>query len=190
MKKLNKREWLILKRYYDSSEAKIINNDAKSNIFKVVTGVKQGGILSPFLFNIFVDPLIESIIESKVGAKIGAIDTNIISYCDDIFLLFSCPNHGQLMLDKCQDYAIQWRLKFNSKKSNVTTFGTPIFKTVRLTLNKETLEFKNNMKILGHVLNSNNLNENGYLIEKFAKVRRSFFSLNAFGLKSGGLNLF
>ena len=190
MKKLNKREWLILKRYYDSSEAKIINNDAQSNIFKVVTGVKQGGILSPFLFNIFVDPLIESIIESKVGAKIGAIDTNIISYCDDIFLLFSCPNHGQLMLDKCQDYAIQWRLKFNSKKSIVTTFGTPIFKTVRLTLNKEILEFKNNMKILGHVFNSNDLNENEYLIEKFAKVRRSFFSLNAFGLKPGGLNLF
>ena len=50
--KLEKREWLVLKKYYKISEAKIVCNGVFSKQFKIATGVKQGGILSPFLFNI------------------------------------------------------------------------------------------------------------------------------------------
>jgi hypothetical protein len=35
-----------------------------------------------------------------------------------------------------------------------------------------------------------NINERYYLVDKFSKVRKSFFSLNSFGIKPGGLNPF
>jgi hypothetical protein len=60
---LERREWLILKQYYDKSDAQINCNGEQSLPFKEVTGVKQGGILSPFLFNIFVDELVEEILK-------------------------------------------------------------------------------------------------------------------------------
>ena len=60
IKRLSNQDWLILKQYYENSNACIENNNKKSELFRMVNGVKQEGILSPFLFNIFIDELIES----------------------------------------------------------------------------------------------------------------------------------
>ena len=59
IKKLEKREWLVLNRYYNDSEAIIIFYSQLSDQLKIVTGVKQVGILSPFLFNTIIDELVE-----------------------------------------------------------------------------------------------------------------------------------
>jgi hypothetical protein len=117
IKKLEKREWLILKRYYNISAAKIVCNNEYSNQFKIVTDVKQGGILSPFLFNMFIDELLECILNMNIGAKIGNMNMNLISYCDDLNLLFSNHVHGQIMLNKCNEFAENWKIRFNPKKS-------------------------------------------------------------------------
>ena len=76
--KLDKRDWLILKKYYDGSTAEIICNGEVSNAFKVVTGVKQGGVLSPFLFNVYIDELVEGIVNLNVAAMIGNINTKLL----------------------------------------------------------------------------------------------------------------
>ncbi len=135
--KLDKRDWLILKKYYDGSTAEIICNGEVSNAFKVVTGVKQGGVLSSFLFNVYIDELVEGIVNLNVGAMIGNINTNLISYCDDINLLFSSPKHGQVMLNKCNEFVEKWRIKFNLNKSKAIVFGKPVIKNVNFYLKDE-----------------------------------------------------
>jgi hypothetical protein len=52
-------------------------------------------------------------------------------------------------------------------------------------MNGENIEFKDKVKVLGYVFNSKNINENEYIIDSFSKVRKSFFSLNKFGMKPG-----
>jgi hypothetical protein len=146
--RLPKRDWLILKKYYDSSMAEIICNGEVSDAFRVVTGVKQGGVLSPFLFNIYIYELIDSIIKLKIGAKIGAINTNIISYCDDIYLLFSSPKHGQVMLNKSDEFAEKWRIKFNPNKSNAIVFGKPVVLNASFYLRNEVIKYKEKLKII------------------------------------------
>jgi hypothetical protein len=190
IKKLEKREWLILKRYYNDSEAKIICNNQFSDQFKIVTGVKQGGILSPFLFNTFIDELVEGILEMNIGANIGRINMNVISYCDDLNLIFTSAIHGQMMLDKCSSFADKWKMKFNPKKSNAIVFGNPLFKRTSFFIDNDKIDFKDKVKILGYEFNSKNINENDFLIDSFSKVRKSFFSLNKFGMKPCGLNPF
>jgi hypothetical protein len=171
------------------SEAKIECNNESSRQFNIVTGVKQGGILSPFLFNIFIDELLENVLKMKIGAKIDNIDLNIKSYCDDLNLLFSHPVHGQMMINKCSEFADKWRIKFNPKKSNVTVFGNPVFINAKFKLKNDTIENTNKVKILGYEF-MKSMNENEYLIENFSKVRKSFFALNKFGMKPNGLNPF
>ena len=59
-----------------------------SNTFRVSNGVRQGGILSPKLFNVYyMDELSEQLNNSNVGQNLGGQLINPISYADDMCLL-------------------------------------------------------------------------------------------------------
>jgi hypothetical protein len=189
MNRVNKQDWLILKHYYEKSEACIENNEIISNLFKVKNGVKQGGILSPFLFNIFIDDLIKSCLEQNLGGKIFDINTSVISFCDDLNLLSTTIKQAQELLDICSEYGVKWKLKFNPNKSKVIEFGKRIFKSLNLQINKMKIDRVSEMKILGYWFNES-MNNNDYLVRNFVAVRKAFFGLNMFGMKPNGLNPF
>ena len=54
-----------------------------SDSFKVTNGVRQGGILSPQLFNIYIDGLSDILNKSSVGGSIGGKRINHMLYADD-----------------------------------------------------------------------------------------------------------
>ena len=66
------------------------------------------------------------------------------------------------MLNKCNEFAEKWRIKFNSNKSNAIVFGKPVIKNVNFYLKDEEIMFKEKLKILGLKFNSKNINENDY----------------------------
>ena len=76
-----------IKVYYDESTCYIVTITGKTEIFKTKTGVKQGGPLSPKLYNIFIAELIEKITEKDFGIKLINIRINILLYPDDILLI-------------------------------------------------------------------------------------------------------
>jgi len=43
----------------------------KSEAYRTTEGVKQGGVLSPYLFNFFIDEMITSGLAKNTGAKLG-----------------------------------------------------------------------------------------------------------------------
>ena len=59
--------------------------------------VKQGGILSPMLFNIYMSDLSVHVLlnNSNSGGKIGGILVNHLSYTDDMCLI-SLSSHGHI----------------------------------------------------------------------------------------------
>jgi len=77
----------ILMTYYSDSQAIVINEEDESNIFKTTIGVKQGGCLSPRLFTIYVEDVIEKIESLNAGINLGNIKLDILLYADDMLLL-------------------------------------------------------------------------------------------------------
>ena len=48
---------------------------------------RQGGVLSPYLFSIFIDDLVKYVIKASVVCRIRVICTAIFLYADDVILL-------------------------------------------------------------------------------------------------------
>jgi hypothetical protein len=106
--------WRSLYQYYLSSFIIVCVDNRRSGRLATSEGCKQGGILSPFLFNFYVDDLLSEINDLNIGALVGNFNTFILAYCDDVLLL--SPN---IMHINCAAYADEWKLVFNASKSAV-----------------------------------------------------------------------
>jgi len=81
--------------------------------------------------------------------------------------------------------------KFNANKWLIINCGFRLYKNsqIQIRLGDKILETKDTCKYLGLILNENN-DGNRMVIERCNQVRRSFFSLNSFGMKPVGVNPF
>lgn len=110
--------WRALYAYYSQSSIIVSVDKCRSQEFRTTQGVKQGGKLSPYLFNYFIDGLIQENNALNVGALIGEFNLSTIGYCDDLALLSPLASHMQLLLDNAARYAAKWKMEFNSQKSS------------------------------------------------------------------------
>ena len=82
-----------------------------STYFNVSNGLRQGGVLSPKLFAIFVDDLPQDLAMCKSGCYIDDQCMNHVMYVDDICLLAPSAIGLQRMLDVCFDFSIRNDIK-------------------------------------------------------------------------------
>ena len=179
----------LLMQYYEKHVGKVRLNDKISSSFGISAGVKQGGVISPFLFNFFIDDLIRECTQSGLGAKIKNLMLNIFGFCDDISLLSTCCKDMQQLLNICGNYANKWGIQFNVAKCFFMVFGTKRHDDQLFMLNGETIPLCETFKYLGVEFNYR-MNFSSFFREKFEKVRKSFFSLNFLGFRPGGINPF
>ena len=97
------------------------NNDF-SNEWKVGNGVRQGGIISPLLFNVYINDLIKSIASCNNGCKLGTDWVNIICYADDMLLLAPSARGLQILVDTAIPILNELRLIVNRSKSSYIVF--------------------------------------------------------------------
>ena len=117
------RIWHVLNNWYTSSSCSVLQCGNHSRSFPILQGVRQGAILSPLLYSIFVDDLLNTLDHSGLGARIGEDFCGTPMYIDDLALVASSPEELQAMLDIVSHYASQWRYQLNSSKSVILVFG-------------------------------------------------------------------
>ena len=92
-------------------------NGILSSPFNVSNGVRQGSILSPILFNVFMDDLSVLLNRSKYGCTVNTHITNHLFYADDSVLLAPTPYSLQCLLKICEQFAKEAELTYNVKKT-------------------------------------------------------------------------
>lgn len=123
--------------------------------FGVRNGVRQGGILSPILFNLYVDDLSISLNTCNTGCMIGNTLVNHIMYADDLVVFSPCSAGLQQLLNVCSEYGVVHDMKFNTDKSVVVICRTKedkclMFPTFKLAGNN--LRVMSKIKYLGHLI--------------------------------------
>ena len=98
-------------------------NATLSEKFSVSNGVRQGGILSPLLFGIYIDELLLRLKKSGIGCRMGIHYVGALGFADDITLI--CPTvYGlKLMINICEQFAEEYDLTFNGSKSQLLIFN-------------------------------------------------------------------
>jgi len=88
-----------------------------SEYFLAMNGVKQGGVLSPILFCVYIDDLLVLLSNANIGCVIGNSFVGAVAYADDLVLLAPSASALRKMLAICDAYAAEYCMSFNAQKS-------------------------------------------------------------------------
>lgn len=108
----------LIKSYLSNRFQFVQYRGYRSKNISVISGVPQGSILGPLLFNIFIDDIINIFKQHNI---------NYLLYADDIKIYVEVRSHQDcIRMQNCLQEISQWcissRLTLNIKKCNVMTF--------------------------------------------------------------------
>ena len=113
----------VIDNMYQSVQYSIKVDGAIHKSFTSCVGVKQGCVLSPILFNLYLSDL-PSIFDPQCDPiYMNDLETNCLMFADDIVVMSETASGLQNCLNKLSDYCNLWGLNINIKKTNIVIFN-------------------------------------------------------------------
>ena len=111
----------LLKNLYAGQEATLKTGHGKTDWFQIKKGVCQGCILSPCLFNLYAEYIMQNarLDEAEAGIKIEGRNINNLRYADDTTLTVESKEELKSLLMKMKEESEKAGLKFNIQESKI-----------------------------------------------------------------------
>lgn len=150
----------LLVYWYVSQQINVRWKNIVTDCFSMKNGTRQGSVLSPYLFGVYMRYLTNNVIKSGLGCHIAGRPVNILLYADDVVLLAPSWHAQQKLLNTCANAVADLDMKFNACKSYTMIFE-PYNRAKRvncvfpsLTLDASHLNVVSSFKYLGHIVSA------------------------------------
>ncbi|CAF3293547.1 unnamed protein product [Rotaria sp. Silwood2] len=158
--------WNVLKEYdiqdqllsaiqslYKNCQSCVRINGSKSDNFQVQVGLRQGCVLSPLLFIIFMDKISRTS-ANPACAQIGDVKMDSLLFADDIAQLTTSENSLPVALNQLGKVCLEYGMKICEKKTELMVISREN-KPTNLHLNNNPLNQVNKFKYFGVQFSSN-----------------------------------
>ena len=115
----------LLRNLYAGQEARVRTGHGTTDWFQIGKGVRQGCILSPCLFNLYVECIMRNagLEEAQAGIKISRRNINKLRYIDDTIFMAESEEELKRLLMKVKDESEKVGLKLNIQKTKIMASG-------------------------------------------------------------------
>ena len=160
--------------WYENQTVCVKYNNSYSSSWKLGNGVRQGAILSPFFFAVYIDALIRKISSLNQGCRLNYIMLNIIAFADDLIILAPNANALQNIINILCEGLNELNLKVNPKKTSIISFTRKKnnFPLSKIYVNKVQINYTKNVRYLGFIVDDSLSNQ-----EDIVKCRNKFYSV-------------
>ena len=130
-------------------------NGVISTNLSVSNGVRQEGVLSPILLNVYIDELLLRLKQHDFGCHIGNRFVGGLCYADDLTILSPSVRGLQKMVGICEEFAKDYYVTFNSSKTLCMCLGKmPEYPEPQIYLNGMIFQWVKNARRLGNIVTS------------------------------------
>ena len=174
----------VISCWYNKLYSVVRWNSACSSEFKVTAGVRQGGILSPILFNVYVGDMIADLKDSGYGYYIGKTFFGCIMYADDLLLLSPSIAGLQSMLDICSQYGTMHDITFNASKTAILSVGQKLSQKPLLFIASQPITWVDRCKYLGVTF----IARSSLVVDVLPVQRKFYAAVNSIFSRSSGID--
>ena len=137
----------------ENCRSKVVVDGAESAEYTVGHGLREGAVLSPVLYAVFIDDIARRLEASCSGVSVGGEAGEAVRcllYADDICITADSQEDLQRALNVCQSFANESSFEYSMEKSQVVIFGGDYsFNAPAFTLMGQTMESVDRYKYLG-----------------------------------------
>ena len=109
----------IIEAIYKNTECAVVINGRITEWFKVEVGVRQGCLLSPTLFNIFLEFVMNEVVSAKHELKLNNDLATNIRYADDTTLISAIFEKMQMSTKELENACKKFGMKINGSKCKI-----------------------------------------------------------------------
>jgi hypothetical protein len=171
---------IIANLYWNQTATVRLQNSNETEDFSIKKGVRQGCILSPMLFNLYVEKAFaEAVADSNKGIKVNGIFVNNIRYADDTAIVADNIEDLQCLLNDLTLASEARGLKINIKKTKSMIISRNDYPNAKIYVSGEEIEQVRQFKYLGCLLNEGWDPENE-IKSRVEQARNAFLRLRKF----------
>ena len=140
----------MVQAFYSNCKCRIQLKNQISEAFEILTGVKQGDVLSPFLFLLVIDYGLKMLEDQDYGIEISGNKLFDLDFADDIALIEECKLSLQNCTDKLIEIMEKIGLRLNAAKCEVISINCEDEQQIKI--GEQVVKEVENFRYLGSVV--------------------------------------